>query len=232
MSAASAHLSVRPAGRGVGQHRAAGSVGRLARRDVRQHRAVATGCSPRDDESGEVLPFLILWPALVVLLLVLVAQAFIVTGARAQAEAAASAGLRAAWHAVGVSGLAYAADGTAHTGLDPSPRTAEMAAAANDAIARSAAVGDGWRWWTPGAATVRSDWCHSGTSAHLRPAPGEHGWLRVEVTGEVFGPFSALWPGRLDRVYAAAAGPAVLTRQPSAGSNQPVPTVPVELPEC
>lgn len=194
--------------------------------------AVAPERSPRDDERGEVLPFLIVWPALIVLMLVLVAQAFIVTGARAQAEAAASAGLRAAWHAVGVSGLAHAADGTAHMGLDSPPRTAEMAAAANDAVARSAAAGDGWRWWTPGAATVRSDWCHSGPSAHLRPLPGEHGWLRVEVTGDVFGPFSALWPGRLDRVYAAAAGPAVLAQRPPSGSTQPVPAVLVDLPEC
>lgn len=184
------------------------------------------------DDRGEVLPFLILWPALIVLMLLLVTQAFIVTGARAQAEAAASAGLRAAWHAVGVSGLAYADDGTEHTGLDPLPRAQEMAAAANDAVARSAAEGDGWRWWTPGAATVRSDWCHSGTSSHLRPSAGEHGWLRVEVTGEVFGPFSALWPGRLDRVHASAAGPAVLTQASSSGSNSPVPAVPVELPEC
>ena len=73
-----------------------------------------------------------------------------------------------------------------------------------------------------GAATVRSDWCHSGTSAHLRPSAGEHGWLRVEVTGEVFGPFSALWPGRLDRVHATAAGPAVLSQASSLGSSEPI----------
>lgn len=189
-------------------------------------------CPPVSDERGEVLPFLILWPALMVLMLLLVVQAFIVTGARAQAEAAASAGLRAAWHAVGVSGLAYADGGSEYSGLDPLPRTREMAAAAHDAVARSAAAGDGWRWWTPGAATVRSDWCHSGTSAHLRPSAGEHGWVRVEVTGEVFGPFSALWPGRLDRVHAAAAGPAVLAQQASPGGNDLVPAVPVELPKC
>ena len=189
-------------------------------------------CALECDERGEVLPFLILWPALIVLMLLLVVQAFIVTGARAQAEAAASAGLRAAWHAVGVSGLAYADDGTEHTGLEPLPRTREMAAAAQDAVARSAAAGDGWRWWTPGAAMVRSDWCHSGSSAHLRPTPGEHGWLRVEVTGEVFGPFSALWPGRLDRVHATAAGPAVLSPGSSSGSSEPLPVLPIDLPEC
>jgi hypothetical protein len=186
----------------------------------------------KHDERGEVLPFLILWPALIVLMLLLVVQAFIVTGARAQAEAAASSGLRAAWHAIGVSGLGYADDGTEHTGTDPLPRTREIAAAANDAVARSAAAGGGWRWWTPGAATVRSDWCHRGMSAHLRPSAGEHGWLRVEVAGDVFGPFSALWPGRLDRVHAAASGPAVLTQPSSPGGNSPVPVVPVELPEC
>ncbi|WP_419932398.1 hypothetical protein [Candidatus Poriferisodalis sp.] len=189
-------------------------------------------CRLECDDRGEVLPFLILWPALIVLMLLLVVQAFIVTGARAQAEAAASAGLRAAWHAVGVAGLAYADDGTEYAGLEPLPRTREMAAAAHDAVARSAAARDGWRWWTPGAATVRSDWCHSGSSAHLRPSPGEHGWLRVEVTGEVFGPFSALWPGRLDRVHAAAAGPAVLSQGSSSSGGEPIPVVPVELPVC
>ena len=232
MSAASAGFAVLPARPGLRQDRAGRSAGRLARRDARQHPAAEPECSRGDDERGEVLPFLILWPALIVLMLVLVAQAFIVTGARAHAEAAASAGLRAAWHAVGASGLAYAADGTAHTGPEPPPRTAEMAKATDDAVARTAAAGDGWRWWTPGAATVRSDWCHSGPSAHLRPTPGEHGWLRVEVTGEVFGPFSALWPGRLDRVHAAAAGPAVLTQNPLSAGTDPVSTVPVELPEC
>ena len=192
-----------------------------------------SACLPAHDERGEVLPFLILWPTLIVLMLLLVVQAFIVTGARAQADAAASAGLRAAWHAIGESGLAYAGDGTVHTGADPLPRTREMAAAANDAVARSAAAGDGWRWWTPGAATVRSDWCHSGPSAsQQRPLPGEHGWLRVEVTGEVFGPFSALWPGRLDRIHAAAAGPAVVAHGSSSGISGPFPTVPAELPEC
>ncbi|WP_419856049.1 hypothetical protein [Candidatus Poriferisodalis sp.] len=191
-----------------------------------------SACGRERDERAEVLPFLILWPALIVLMLLLVVHAFIVTGARSQAEAAASAGLRAAWHAIGTSGLAYADDGTEHTGLDPPPRTQQMVAAAHDAVARSAAAGDGWRWWTPGAATVRSDWCHSGASSDLRPAAGEHGWVRVEVTGEVFGPFSALWPGRLDRVHAAAAGPAVLTQQAASVSNEPVPAVPVELPEC
>lgn len=188
-------------------------------------------CSPKGDERGEVLPFLIVWPALVVLMVVLIVQAFVVTGARAQAETAASAGLRAAWQTVGVSGLAHGDDGTAHMGPDPSPRTAQMAAAASDAAARSASTGGGWRWWSPGAATVRSDWCHSGAAAHLRPSVGESGWVRVEVAGEVFGPFSALWPGRLDRVHAAAAGPAVLTGLAS-GSNSPVPAVPVGLPEC
>ncbi len=181
---------------------------------------------------GEVLPFLILWPALVVLMVLLVVHAFIVTGARAQAEASASAGLRAAWHAVGVSGLAYADDGAVYGGEDPLPLTLDMAAAAEDAVARSAAAGDGWRWWTPGATTVRSDWCHSGSSAHLRPAPDEHGWLRVEVSGEVFGPFSALWPGRLDRVHAAAAGPAVLVPQANHVDAGPLAAIPPQMPAC
>lgn len=184
------------------------------------------------DERGEVLSFLIVWPALVVLMVLLVVHAFIVTGARAQAEASASAGLRAAWHAVGASGLAYADDGSEHFGDDPLPLTRDMAAAAEDAVARTATAGDGWRWWTPGATTVRSDWCHSGPSVHLRPTPGEHGWLRVEVSGEIFGPFSALWPGRLDRVHASAAGPAVLVPQATTVDAGPLPAIPVEMPAC
>ncbi|WP_420626952.1 hypothetical protein [Candidatus Poriferisodalis sp.] len=179
-----------------------------------------------------MLPFLILWPTLVVLMLVLVVHAFIVTGARAQADAAASAGLRAAWHAVGAVDLSYADDGSEHVGADPLPRTRSMAAAAEDAVTRSAAAGDGWRWWTPGAATVRSDWCHSGAAAHLRPPPGEHGWVQVEVSGEIFGPFSALWPGRLDKVHAVAAGPAVLLPQAQSSSGTQLLPLPVDLPIC
>lgn len=183
---------------------------------------------------------MILWPPMVVLLLVLAAHAFLVTGARAQADTAASAGLRAAWEAVGDGGLAYGDDGSPYVGAEPHPRTAAMSAAAHDAVARAASgSADGWRWWTPGAVTVASDWCHSGTSAGLRPAPGEPGWVRVVVSGDVFGPFSALWPGRLDRIHAAAAGPAVLEARAAAQSPGMAPTgtasvasVPIDLPEC
>ncbi|WP_420439529.1 hypothetical protein [Candidatus Poriferisodalis sp.] len=189
-----------------------------------------------------MLPLLTLWPALVVLLLVLAAQAFLVTGARAQAEAAASAGLRAAWAAVGDAGLAYAGDGSLHTGAEPHPAVATMAEAAHDAVAYAAAANPaGWRWWTPGASSVRSDWCHSSAAAAGRPGPDEHGWVRVEVSGSVVGPFSALWPGRLDTVHAAAAGPAVLTpktvkatsgKQSADAGRAAAPVVPPSLPEC
>lgn len=179
-----------------------------------------------------MLPFLILWPALIVLMLLLVVHAFIVTGARAQAETAASAGLRAAWHAIGDSGLEFVGRSTAHTGNDPHPRTRRMAQAAEDAVARSAAVGDGWRWWTPGATTVRSDWCHRGEQVNLLPGRHEPGWLRVEVTGEIFGPFSALWPGRLDRVHAVAAGPAVLAQPAASATIRPDTAATAELPVC
>ncbi|MYG87376.1 MAG: hypothetical protein F4190_02455 [Acidimicrobiales bacterium] len=167
-------------------------------------------------ERGEVLPLLIVWPAVVVLLLLLGVQALLVTGARSQAEAAASAGLRAIWnHAAAVGDVPDPAavgdvpDPAADSAV-PLAGAAEMAAAAHDAVAHAAATGDGWRWWTPGASVVRSDWCHSGADALRRPASGEAGWVQVEVTGEVFGPFSALWPGRLDAVHATASGPAVL----------------------
>ncbi|MXZ14039.1 MAG: hypothetical protein F4Y76_00805 [Acidimicrobiales bacterium] len=183
-----------------------------------------------------MLPLLILWPGIVVLLLVLGAQAFLVTGARAQADAAASEGLRAVWAAVGDAGLAHADDGSAYIGAEPHPRTAAMSATAQDAVALAASgSAGGWRWWTPGAVTVRSDWCHSGTGAGLRPGPGESGWVRVTVSGDVFGPFSALWPGRLDRVHASAAGPAVLllpaAAEPTGPGGDPG-SVTAELPEC
>ncbi|WP_428118623.1 hypothetical protein [Candidatus Poriferisodalis sp.] len=171
------------------------------------------------------------------LLLLLAAQAFLVAGARAQADAAASEGLRAVWEAVGDAGLAYADDGSLHTGSEPHPRAAVMSAAAHDAVAQAASgSAGGWRWWTPGTVTVRSDWCHSGVRSVLRPGPGEPGWVRVTVSGDVFGPFSALWPGRQDRVHAAAAGPAVLV-PPAASESIGVddgglPSVPVDLPEC
>ena len=184
-----------------------------------------------------MLPLLILWPGIVVLLLILAAHAFLVTGARAQADAAASAGLRAAWEAAGDAGLAYTDDGSPYVGAEPHPRASAMSAAAQDAVALAASgSAAGWRWWTPGAVTVRSDWCHSGASSGLRPGPGQPGWVRVTVSGDVFGPFSALWPGRLDRVHAAAAGPAVLVPTTASGlvgvDDSGLPVVPVDLPEC
>ena len=56
----------------------------------------ATAQSGRDDR-GDTLALLILWPALVVAILVLLVHAFIVTNAQAEAEVAASSGLKAAW---------------------------------------------------------------------------------------------------------------------------------------
>lgn len=180
---------------------------------------------------------LILWPAMVVLLLVLAAQAFLVAGARAQADAAASEALRAVWETVGDAGLAYADDGSPYTGAEPHPRAAAMSAAAHDAVARAASNGaGGWRWWTPGAVTVLSDWCHSGADTGSRPGAGEPGWVRVMVSGDVYGPFSALWPGRLDQVHASAAGPAVLVplavSESTGVTDGGVPSVPAGLAEC
>ncbi len=192
------------------------------------------------DQRGEVLALLILWPAMVVLLVVLAAQALVASGARAQAEAAASAGLRAAWAAAADAGLASAHDNSPQAGADPHPGASSMAQAAHDAVAHTAAANAaGWRWWTPGASVVRSDWCHSGADASRRPGAGRPGWVRVEVTGAAVGPFSALWPGRLDRVHAAAAGPALLTATAAATGdpaaapdNIAAPAVPLTLPEC
>lgn len=191
-------------------------------------------------ERGEVLALLILWPAMVVLLVVLAAQALVASAARAQAEAAASAGLRAAWAAAADAGLASVHDDSPQAGGDPHPGASSMAQAAHDAVAHTAAASAaGWRWWTPGASVVRSDWCHSGADASRRPGAGQPGWVRVEVTGAAVGPFSALWPARLDRAHAAAAGPALLTTAAAATGdptaapdNIAAPAVPPTLPEC
>ncbi len=179
---------------------------------------------------------------LLVAVLLLLVHAFIVANAQSEAEVAASAGLRAAWRSaanedflsVRQSDGTYTADKYTD---DPStqgvvehaathPAVLEMASAAQDAAARAAATKTGWRWWTPGATVVHSDWCEP---AGARPGQGQSGWVRVVVSGEVFGPLAALWPDRLDRVYAAATGPAVLL-SPQQGQQAPV--VPADLPEC
>ena len=157
-----------------------------------------SGFAPsRQDDSGETLAFLVLWPVLLVAILVLLVHTFIVVNAQAEAEVAASAGLRAAWRSAAASDLVNQPDAVA-----------EMANEAKTAAAEVAGRGEGWRWWTPGATEVKSDWCAA--SAPGLPQAGEAGWVQVKVEGEVFGPMAALWPGRLDRVYAVASGPAVL----------------------
>ena len=188
----------------------------------------------RGDE-GETLALLVLWPALLVAILLLLVHAFIVTNAQAEAEVAASAGLRAAWRTAGNSDF-YGLDDpngvyAPYIGRDPHPDVVAMAAAAQDAVAQEAATEQGWRWWTPGAVEVRSDFCHTGSPVDIshRPQQGDPGWVRVVVSGEVYGPLAALWPDRLDQVYAAASGPAVL------GLGQQgriVGHVPAALPAC
>ena len=151
----------------------------------------------RRGERGETLAFLVIWPVLIVAILLLLVHTFIVVNAQAEAEVAASAGLRAAWRSA------------AATDLHREPDKAfEMAAAAKDAAAEVAGQEQGWRWWTPDSTEVKSDWCNS---AGFQPGPRQSGWVEVKVEGEVFGPMAALWPGRLDRVYAVATGPAVLS---------------------
>ncbi|MXW95609.1 MAG: hypothetical protein F4110_07770 [Acidimicrobiaceae bacterium] len=185
----------------------------------------------RHDESGESLVLVLLWPPLLTASLVLLVHAFIVTNARAEAEVAASEGLRSAWRAAAASDfLADPADPDAlYTGASPHPGVLAMAGAARDAVAQqaSAAGGEGWRWWSPGGAEVHSDWC--APSAPPRPGEGETGWVRVVVTGEVFGPLAALWPDRWDRVYAAAQGPAVLASPDPAQRSR---EIPAQLPVC
>ena len=213
---------------------------RILRRtgDARRHE------SARTDDSGQTLVILILWPTLIVAILLLLVHTFIVVNAGAEAEVAASAGLRAAWRSAASSDFLSNPTGPGrydHTAPDPHPATAEMAAAAEDAVARAAATRTGWRWWTPGATKVQSNWCAGPRltltyqrGVNARPeGRDEAGWVRVEVSGAVHGPLAALWPNRLDRVYAAAVGPAVLTAVPGGAADiDEVPTDLLDLPTC
>lgn len=180
---------------------------------------------PRDcrrDERGETLALLVVWPALITAILLMLTHAFIVTNAQAEAELAASQGLRSAWRAS--AGIDFDAV-RAHSGPGQAPGLADMAGAASDAAARVASSNDGWRWWTPDVATVSSNWCDPTD----KPRPGVNGWVRVTVYGEAFGPLAALWPNRWDRIYAVAQGPVPLVPpQPGADSQ----TVPAELHPC
>ena len=190
----------------------------------------------RRDERGETLALLVVWPALLTAILLMLVHAFIVTNARAEAELAASQGLRSAWRAAADSDFLDdpANPGNPYTGAEPHPEVLDMARHVKDAVARAAATEQGWRWWTPDAAEVHSDWCHpySATrraSGDYRPLGDDTGWVRVVVSGEVFGPLAALWPNRWDRIYAAAQGPAILVPPGRTGSGT---AVPVELPSC
>ena len=183
-------------------------------------------------DRGDTLAFLVIWPTLLVAILVLLVHAFLVSNARAEAEVAASAGLRAAWReAADADFLHEPGSSLPYRGEAPHPAVREMSSSARDAVARVAAEEDGWRWWTPGVADVRSDWCAADPAA--RPSdPGDPGWVRVVVSGEVFGPVAALWPNRLARVYAVATGPAVIGAGPRQLARWDSSSVPVSLPSC
>ena len=202
---------------------------------MRRRRSVIQG---RRDESGESLALLVVWPALLTAILLMLMHAFIVTNARAEAELAASQGLRSAWRAAADSDFLTDPDNanTTYTGRDPHPQVLAMAEAAKDAVARTAATEEGWRWWSPGAAELHSDWCypHPPPDPNLvpdqhRPTGDQTGWVRVVVSGEVYGPLAALWPNRWDQVYASAQGPAILVAPDRA--NRGI-VVPAQLPAC
>ncbi len=181
-----------------------------------------------------------LWPALLTAILLMLVHALIVTNAQAEAELAASQGLRAAWRVAAESAFL---DDPDVSGFDssyaepaPHPEVHVMADAAKDAVARSAGTESGWRWWTSGVAQVHSDWCFDVLNTSLppgerRPIVGETGWVRVVVSGDVFGPLAALWPNRWDQVYAVAEGPAILV-QPTPVVGEPRRAVPARLPAC
>ena len=202
----------------------------------------SVGARRRRDERGETLALLIVWPALITAILLMLVHAFIVTNARAEAELAASQGLRSAWRAAAGSDFLVepgSAPPALYTDDAPHPEVLAMVSAAEDAVARAAATEGGWRWWTPDAAEVYSDWCHDytavpvrdpdDTAGDYRPAGNETGWVRVTVSGEVFGPLAALWPNRWDRIHTSAQGPAILAPPDGTG---PAFAVPVDLPSC
>ena len=188
-------------------------------------------CRGGRNDNGETLAFLVLWPAMFVAILLLLVHTFIVVNAQAEAEIAASAALKAAWRsAAGSDFLTVPVEPgvevthelyieTVPPPTEPHPQVLEMANAAKDAAATTAGQQDGWRWWTPGATEVRSDWC----GPVPWPLQGESGWVQITVEGEVFGPMAALWPGRLDRVYAVATGPAVLNNTLQTGDGYALP---------
>ena len=161
-------------------------------------------------DRGDAVAFTVLWPTMIVAVLLLGVHTFIVVNAQAEASLAASAGLRAAWRTAADSDLAGARNDAARR-VDEAALMGEGAA---DAVARVAGAEDGWRWWTGGSSATYSDWC--ATSQSDAPAHGEPGWVRVVVSGDVLGPLSWLLPGRMDKVYAVAEGPALLSASPSA----------------
>ena len=135
------------------------------------------------DERGETIALLVLWPAMLTAVLLLVVQAFIVSNARAQAELAASEGLRAARQVAAVSDFytvrysdqfSFDCDPGRPEALRPQcwvpwdasngihPEVPAMVNAAQDAVAHAAAGSGGWRWYSPNVAEVYSNWCADG----------------------------------------------------------------------
>ena len=202
---------------------------------MRRRRSVIQG---RRDESGETLALLVVWPALLTAILLMLVHAFIVTNARAEAELAASQGLRSAWRAAAESDFLTEPGSTrrCHT---PAPSR----------ILRC------WPWpkrprtrWPgrlppsragAGGVPAQPSCTATGAIPTRRPTPIscrvtgrpaiETGWVRVVVSGEVFGPLAALWPNRWDQVYASAQGPAILVAPDRA--NRGI-VVPAQLPVC
>ena len=186
----------------------------------------------RRDERGDSVAFVILWPAMIMAVVVLAVHAFVVVNAQAEASLAASAGLRAAWRAAADSDLVAVTDNDLRLG-----EAARIGEGAANAVERVAGDEDGWRWWTGGVSATYSDWCS--VSPRDLPAQGETGWVRVVVSGDVIGPMSWFLPGRLDKVYATAEGPALLSaslnaRGPAAPGESPVPAqwARADLPRC
>ena len=206
---------------------------------MRQRR---TFSAARRDESGETLALLVVWPALLTAILLMLVHAFIVTNARAEAELAASQGLRSAWRVAAESD--FLTDRT-------DPGQPQFPTCFNEPHPRGpghgrSGQGRGGPARPPPRGLALVEPRRSRAAQRLVPSPtrlpdpnlvpGQHrptgdqtGWVRVVVSGEVFGPLAALWPNRWDQVYASAQGPAILVAPDRA--NRGI-VVPAQLPAC
>ena len=187
-------------------------------------RGMCRGTRWARSERGDTLAFVIVWPTLMVAVLVMSVQVFIAVNAQSEAEVAASHGLRAAWRAAARADLYRTEVGSGH------PFASVTRAVHDGALAGLNPSGEAWRWWTPQAIRVYSDFC--APDVRDRPAlAGGPGWVRVTVRGEAFGPLAAFGLTRFIGVNAVAEGP-IIGGTSLTGTGDGSGIAPADLPEC